>query len=514
MKKVEANKTYIGVVEDNQDPDKLGRVKIRVMDIFDDIEVEDIPWAMPWKDLNGNSFNVPEKGKVLIVIFENGDQNKPEFIYSDHYNINLENKIKSLSGENYTSMKSLIFDHKTQIYVNEEEGLKIDHKYNNMNITHCSIDLNLKDNNRNVNIGDAAASQQAILGNHWMDWFDEFVNNLLGAQGGPFLGNLGAPVVPNPAFISVLQKYKALRDPVFLSHHVNIVDNNKVTTVKNTEREDESQIGDAWNSTVMDNELTEKTDDDFKPKDGPKEEYDDEFVAPSTEEESDKTTNIDEVSDEEKKESIPKKEDLSEIESNPTLDKLTRFMKSKNYTIYEDICVLNIIAMRTKDNGDITNKFDDTLFVFWKKENGNWELIDYPITSTPGFIPKTEILPEDVAILALGQYVDQCELTTFKGDDNYKCLKFNQVTVHRNNKKRRYNYKSKTETGSFGIYIHRAIDIGSSENVYNYSEGSQVFKSVVQYNQFIKLCEKQISVSEKRLFTYTLCRKSEFDEFI
>jgi hypothetical protein len=32
-------------------------------------------------------------------------------------------------------MKSLIFDHKTQIYVNESEGLKLDHKWNNMNIT-------------------------------------------------------------------------------------------------------------------------------------------------------------------------------------------------------------------------------------------------------------------------------------------------------------------------------------------------------------------------------------------
>ena len=89
----------------------------------------------------------------------------------------------------------------------------------------------LKDNNRNINIGDATATQQAILGNNWMDWFDEFVDNLLGTNAGPFLGNLGAPVIPNPAFISCLLRYKALRDPVFLSHHVNIVDNNKVKTV-------------------------------------------------------------------------------------------------------------------------------------------------------------------------------------------------------------------------------------------------------------------------------------------
>jgi hypothetical protein len=46
--KVEANKTY-GVVEDNDDPKKLGRVRVRVLDVFDNLEVTDIPWATPWK---------------------------------------------------------------------------------------------------------------------------------------------------------------------------------------------------------------------------------------------------------------------------------------------------------------------------------------------------------------------------------------------------------------------------------------------------------------------------------
>lgn len=121
--------TYIGVVEDNQDPQKLGRVKVRVLNIFDNLSLADIPWANPWKDLNGNGFNIPDKGKIVIVVFDKGDKNRPEFIYSDHYNDNLESKLKSLSDSSYLSMKSLIFDHRTQIYVNDTEGLKIDHKY-------------------------------------------------------------------------------------------------------------------------------------------------------------------------------------------------------------------------------------------------------------------------------------------------------------------------------------------------------------------------------------------------
>ena len=208
---VEPNRTYVGVVEDNQDPDKMGRVKARVMNVFDDIPLEDIPWATPWKDLNGNEFNVPEIGKIVIVIFDDGNDDNPEFIYSDHYNINLENKLKSLSDDDYTSMKSLIFDHKTQIYVNESEGLKIDHKYNNINITDGGIDLNLKDNNSSLNLGDATAEQQAILGNHFIDWLDKFLQAI--QAGGLF--NAGGPALPNPALLKLIVEFQSLKDLKF-----------------------------------------------------------------------------------------------------------------------------------------------------------------------------------------------------------------------------------------------------------------------------------------------------------
>ncbi len=501
---IDRTRTYIGVVEDNVDPKKLGRCKVRVLDIFDEMPVEDIPFASPWKDLNGNQFNVPEKGKVVTVVFDQGNIYKPEYIFSDHYNINLENKLKSLSGADYTSMKAAIFDHKTQIYVNDSEGLMIDHKYNNMNITEGSINLNLKDNNGLVNIGDATAGQQAILGNHWMDWFDEFVDNLLGNSAGPFLGNMGAPVVPNPAFIAVLQKYKAIRDPILLSHHVNIVDNDKVSTVKMTKREDDSQSGDTWKSTVKKNEVTTKGADSFKPKDGPKKEYDDSYVAPSTDGQPDNVP---------RDNNNPPNDPLSSPTSNAKIDKLIRYLKSKKYNVYEKTGVLNIVGMRKKDDGKITNKFDDEIYVFYKSEKGNWELVEYSITTTPGYKPKTSALPDKVAILTLGQYVDQYKLGFHQNKPEHKCLKFATSVVHRNDKSGQYNYSAITAQGGFGINIHRSSANGSSENVYNYSEGCQVFKNVNQFKQFISLCENQESLSKKNTFTYTLCKKSEFDSF-
>ena len=82
--KVESNKTYVGVVQQNDDPKKLGRVKVRVLGIFDKMELKDIPWATPWKDLNGNGFNVPEVGKLVTVVFDSANEYKPEYIYADY----------------------------------------------------------------------------------------------------------------------------------------------------------------------------------------------------------------------------------------------------------------------------------------------------------------------------------------------------------------------------------------------------------------------------------------------
>jgi len=168
-------------------------------------------------------------------------------------------------------MKSLIFDHKTQIYVNDEEGLKLDHKFNNINIIEDGINLNLKDNYTKLNLGDAESDQQAILGTNFMNWFDELVSNLIGEKGGPYLGNLGAPVVPNPEFIRLMLKYRAIRDPKFLSNNVYITSNFKISTVSNeaSERPNDAKLGDNYKSTSKLSSPAESTDivdSDYTPK--------------------------------------------------------------------------------------------------------------------------------------------------------------------------------------------------------------------------------------------------------
>ncbi len=510
------NHIYVGIIEDNKDPERKGRCKVRVYTIFEnDIPTSALPWASPFKDLNGNEFVPPEVGKVVSVIFNNGDKYKPEFIYAYHYNINLEKKLKDLSEEGYVSMRTLMFDHKTQIYSNDDEGLMMDYKLNNINVLDKSININLKDNFGNVNIGDSTANQQAILGNNFLDWFDEFVQNLLGSSGGPYLGNLGQPVVANPDFIGCLIKYQTLKSPKFLSHNVNIVDNGQVSK---KDRPIDSQIGDSWKSTTVNNNLS-KGPVDFKSKDGIKQDVDDpSYVAPSTDGQPDSII---------PNGSTYSNPPLSDVKSNPEIDKMIRFMKSKGYTVYTEQFKLNIVGFRNKDDGSVSNLFDEYINVFYLNENNAWVNRGYKATTVPGYKPGSKNLPDKVSILQLGQYVEQYQIGYHQNRTGklggavdssgnlypeHKCLKLATTVILRNTGSDSYNFTSPANTGSFGINIHHADD-PQSENVYNYSEGCVVFKSKPAHVEFMNLCETQVKQTGKTTFTFTLVKKSEYDNF-
>jgi len=198
------DKIYVGIVEDISDPDKLGRIKVRVQGIFDEIPVEDIPWARPFKSLDGKSFNLPLIGKLVNVMFFNNNIYEPTYIYSENYNINLEDVLKDYSDEEYENFVALLFDHKTQIYSDDK--------------------IELKDNQQKINIGTKDSSQQAMLGNHWLEWFDTLVQTL--QKPTSLMGNLAAPVI-RPEVDAILSEYWTKRE-TFISDHVYITDDLKI----------------------------------------------------------------------------------------------------------------------------------------------------------------------------------------------------------------------------------------------------------------------------------------------
>ena len=520
------SRVYLGVVEDNNDPDRDNKVRVRVINVFDGIPTEDIPWASPFKDNNGIACSLPEVGKVVSIEFENGDIYSPIYRYSEHYNVNLKEKLNSLSNDDYLSMKALLFDHKTQIYVNESEGLKLDHKFNLMNITEDSIDLGLKDNFGSVNIGTSDATQQAILGNNFLDWFDMFVDHLLGSQGGPFFGNLLAPVVPHPGFITHLLQYKALKDPKFLSHNVNFNDNGYIDKL---DRVNKPQVGDLWKSTTEDNTISSNQPTGYEPIDGTKE------TTPEGELTTSEELNGDSISSENIE--LP-----TDGETNQDVLILLNLLKNKGYRLFNEPYYMNIIGVRYQYVGDdYSNKFTDKLYVFYKDEENKWQIKNYKISTLPGTEIKiseskfkkfkgnvdrsiigTKISLKKYAqylgrpglgILQPAQYINSYKLGYFPSSGKYKSKALKSVGKQIAYRDSNWDSKkitfSSEEEGNFGMHLHRGFPGGV--NVNNWSEGCQVFASNNSLKSFISLMERHEQRNGNK-FSYTLVTSEDYEE--
>ena len=82
---------YRGIVEDNNDPEKAGRVRIRIFSIHSDntnyIPTDTLPWAVPATSItsfggglrNIGHYKVPDIGSHVFVFFEAGDHNFPVY---------------------------------------------------------------------------------------------------------------------------------------------------------------------------------------------------------------------------------------------------------------------------------------------------------------------------------------------------------------------------------------------------------------------------------------------------
>jgi hypothetical protein len=543
---VESGKTYVGVVEDNKDPKKMGRVKVRVLDVFDNTPIADIPWANPWKDLVGDQFTLPDVGKIVTVVFENANINNPEFIFSDHYNVNLEKKLEQIGESDYLSMKSIIFDHKTQIYVNDGEGLKLDHKFNVINIKENSIDVNLKDNFGKINLGTANSTQRTILGDNFLNWFDDFVSILMGSKGGPFLGNLGAPVIATPALLGSLQLYQQLKDPKFLSKNVYAVDNENVAKL---DRIADGQKGDTWVSTVKENEVTSKEPVPYTSTEGSS---DTTFNQPKSDAPISPTQST--VAKQPEPKPTPKQ--------NPDVDVIIELLNNKSYRLYEDIHKLNIVAIRNQCQsiGDkYTDQFVDKLYVMFKKDDNTWELKQYMFSTVPGLeftitdswlneknlsnvnpwigssgkkifmkeyvktagtINGDPNLKDGLTILTPSQYIDSYYISQYKGAKAMLNINGSTQLVWRDkdadnpdifNPSNFTNPEliSSSSLVDNGIKIHLGYPGG--KNVGNWSEGSQVFSNAESLNEFFGYCEKHREKYDNK-FTYTLATKNDWDE--
>ena len=199
-----------------------------------------------------------------------------------------------------------------------------------------------------------------------------------------------------------------------------------------------------------------------------------------------------------------------------TREQIEAAMASKGYKYFHDNSNknydVNIIGIRNSETkGRVTNAFDDTLTISYKID-GEWQYHEFNCTTDPGSHWVENILNEKgVAILKPNQYRGSHKLRLHQG----KYLALGQkkpVTVYRDND-RDNNYdlnESKTDTGLFGINIHRATGRagGKSTRVDKWSAGCQVIADNDDWHTFLDICQTAREIHGNS-FSYTLIESKD-----
>ena len=194
-----------------------------------------------------------------------------------------------------------------------------------------------------------------------------------------------------------------------------------------------------------------------------------------------------------------------------TREQIQQTVEDKGYKYFHDNLNkgydVNIIGVRnSKTKGRVTNAFDDTLTISYKID-GEWQYHEFNCTTDPGSHWVENLLNEKgVAILKPNQYRSSHKLDFHQG--RYLALRQkSEVTVYRDND-RDNNYdlnESKTDTGIFGINIHRATGRsgGKSIRVDKWSAGCQVIADNDDWHTFLGICQSAREIYGNS-FSYTL----------
>jgi len=109
---------YRGKVVDNNDPLKMGRIKV-IVDIISPKPLE--AWAIPigfWAGRGHGEFYVPEKDEIVYVMFERGDPCYPLYIGGHYFKENIPEDMKS----NYPKVRGIVTKKGNKIIINDETG--------------------------------------------------------------------------------------------------------------------------------------------------------------------------------------------------------------------------------------------------------------------------------------------------------------------------------------------------------------------------------------------------------
>jgi hypothetical protein len=196
-----------------------------------------------------------------------------------------------------------------------------------------------------------------------------------------------------------------------------------------------------------------------------------------------------------------------------TKEKIETAVKAKGYTWFEDASNkgfdVNIVGVRNNAPSiadKVTNVFDDVITLSFK-ENGVWKYFEWMNTTDPGKKGVEQFHnAKGVARLVPGQYRGVWAIDKHQGKYDALCQRNGNVTVYRDKDKNSTFSETITDTGMFGINIHKAGT--DSTWVENWSEGCQVFKRVKDFDEFLTICKKAAKIHGNK-FSYTLIESTD-----
>jgi hypothetical protein len=176
-----------------------------------------------------------------------------------------------------------------------------------------------------------------------------------------------------------------------------------------------------------------------------------------------------------------------------TIDELKKEFKRLGYQFPN----FHLVGIRSSAN--LPNEFDDLIGIV----NGT-KVQWFTGTTNPGtHWLKNLMNPKGTALVKPGQWADSWKLGLHKGQ--YKALvQAKAITVFRDsNRDAIAEETAKTDTGIFGINIHRANSSAVSRFVDKWSAGCQVLNNPADFKLLIETCE----ASGLSRFTYTLLKE-------
>lgn len=176
-----------------------------------------------------------------------------------------------------------------------------------------------------------------------------------------------------------------------------------------------------------------------------------------------------------------------------TIEELKAEFAKHNYKWFD----FHFVGVRSKAN--LPNQFDD-LFAMIHGNNIEW----FTCTTNPGTHWLKNLLnPKGAALLKPAQYIDTWQIGLHQGKYKAFC-QAKPVTVFRDKDLDDVAEETAvTDTGLFGINIHRANEKAISKIIDKWSAGCQVLNNPTEFAKLLFSAES----TKQKYFTYTLLKE-------